>query len=807
MERLVAAVTTTSTAAGTAVPAAGTGAGDDPTPSRRASRRRQEQHRVGLARLPLVMSAGLAVAVAGWGFSRVLGPEAAVLPVLLGAFGPALLLAVLCAARPRRTPAPPSLTLPLSLLVLGVGGPVLVSATTAGPGALESLRSFGGTWRTLLLSTLPASADSAAVLAVLVVVWVAGALAAEAALRSRVVALGLVPSVVVLAVAVALGLPAAGNGLVLAAVLAGVAAAHLALSRVVPEPGSRTPPAPPPPDRVSAALRLGTVLLVGTLAAGAGLLAGPRLPFVADRPPFDPRSLVEAAQDTSSGLTPLSRVTQWLASPPSPLFAVEGDLAPQDHLRQVSLGSYDGTTWASDEGYVVAGTQLPEPDPGLPTRELSVRVAVGALPGPWLPAPARATRTQGVVAKVAPGTGDLVTAGQPLAGAVYEVTSAVPDVDQAGLVGAGTGSGAELEPLRDLPDGLPESVAETARTATAAGGTPIERMLLLERWMRENLTYDPAALPGHSYGVLERFVEPGSAGTMEQFAAAYAVMARDLGLASRVTVAFTPGTAAADPVRSAPVEGQVPVQQAGEPGSDTPGVDDGVLRDPGSLLAGDAVTVTTRDALAYPEVWLDGAGWVPFFPVPLPGAAAEQEVLSGVGAPPDRVDLQDVTAGAQDGADAAEPELEQSLPERGLPGQLLLGAAAAAGALAAWLAVVAVWTALARRRRRTAGGAPEQLLGAWQHVLAALEVAGVSRVRTLTSEQVVDRGRLVVEPGSVPALTSVAGAARRTLFSTHPVTPDDVTAAWADADAVTRSARRGRGRLARLLDLAVPPRR
>ncbi|HZI98721.1 MAG TPA: transglutaminaseTgpA domain-containing protein, partial [Actinomycetales bacterium] len=447
-----------------------------PTLTRRQAQRGQAaaENVTARARLPLVGTAALAVAVAGWGFARVLGAEASLLPVALGAAGPAVLLAVACAVRPGRGTAPASVTLPLSLLVLGVGGPLVASAVAPGPGPVEALRAFGGTWRTLLLSTLPAVADSAAVLAVLVVIWVAGALAAEAALRSPLVVLSLVPAVVVLAVAVALGLPAAGSPLPLAAALAGVGAAHLALSRVVPAPGTGVPAVPRPPDPVSTALRATTVLLVGSVAAAVGVVAGPRLPFAGERPPFDPRVLVELERDTTSGVSPLSRVSQWLAAPPSPLFAVSPGLAPTEHLRQVSLDTYDGSAWATSETYVVAGTRLPPSGTDAPTRSLSTRVGLGALPGPWLPAPARATSVEGVVVKVAPETGDLVTAGEPLPGSVYDVTSAVPDIDPAVLVAAGAGSDPRLDRLRELPAGLPAPIGETAETATGAGTTPVE---------------------------------------------------------------------------------------------------------------------------------------------------------------------------------------------------------------------------------------------------------------------------------------------------------------------------------------------
>ena len=194
--------------------------------------------------------------------------------------------------------------------------------------------------------------------------------------------------------------------------------------------------------------------------------------------------------------------------------------------------------------------------------------------------------------------------------------------------------------------------------------------------------------------------------------------------------------------------------------------------------------------------------------MPLPGTSPqEQELLGGVGAPPDRVELQDVTSPSPADDPDADAELTETPDERGLVSQVALGLGAAAAALAGWLVVVALWRLLALRRRRSVGSARERVLGAWQHGLAALESAGVGRVRTLTSEQVVARGRLVLEPETMPALAGLAGAARRSLFSPHPVESDDATTAWEQAEAVAASARRSRGRVSALLDLAVPPRR
>ncbi|HEX5534614.1 MAG TPA: transglutaminaseTgpA domain-containing protein [Actinomycetales bacterium] len=763
-------------------------------------------------RLPLVLTTALAVAVAAWGFSRVIEPGDALLPVLVGAFGPALVISVavlLTAVLRRPKPPPLGVTLPLSLL-LGIGlGPVLGSGLAQGPGPVDSLRAFGDTWRTLLTTTLPAVADSPTVTAILLLVWVATAFAVEAALRARATALALAPTVLVLAVVVGYGLPAGGMApLLLSGAVAAVAAIHVGLARSVPAPGRDRADLPPSPDRLSALTRAGAVLVVALVAATVGMTAAPRMPFIGARPPFDPRVLVEPPQDTSLGLSALSRVSQWLAEPAHPLFAVDGDLDPStDRLRLVSLDRYDGRAWTDSQEYVVAGTRLPA-GPDAPhaaaDRTLELNVALGALPGNWLPAPDRARAVRGVTVKVAPESGDLVTAGQPVAGARYAVTSEVHRADPRALVSAGGGAEPWLDPMRVLPDGRPDVFAKAAQEATAAGTTPIQQLLLLERWMQENLEYDPAALPGHSSGLLERFVDQSngkSGGTMEQFAAAYAVMARELGFASRVTVGFTPGTAADDPERMASVDTGIKRPEVQAPS-------DPRLADPGSVLGEGARVVTTRDAMAWPEVWLDGAGWVAFYPVPLPGAAQEQDVISGVGAPPDRVELEDVTpSGSHAQPDTEQPELEETPEQPGVAQQVLLGLATATGALALWLGVVALWRKLARRRSRTRGTPRERVLRAWRQVLGDLDGAGLERVRTLTGEQVVAAGRPLVAEKDGDRLASLAEASRRALFSGRDVSDAEAEKAWDDADAVTRGAARRRGLAGRALELLVPPRR
>ena len=655
-------------------------------------------------RLPLLLTAVAGTGVAGWGFARVLEPSATLGPVLLGTLGPALVLAVaaLAARAVGRSTPPATVTVPLSLLLAGAAGPLVADRLAAAAGPVtgyDALRAFGGTWRTLLTSTLPAAADAPAVLALLLLVWVASLLAGEAALRSRFALLPSVPAVLVLGLAVAFGLPAGGHALLLSALLVVVAAVHVALARALPAPGERGAVTPPAPDTLSALYRVAAVVVVAALAAAAGAVLGPRLPWADRQAPFDPRQYVEPPQDSSAGQSPLSRVSSWLAGPVRPLFAVDGDLEPTDTLRWVSLDGYDGTAWTTDEAYVVAGPRLPdgpEGDQGVTTRDVSTRVAVGTLPGPWLPAPDRATAVRDLTVKVAPASGDLVGTAVGTAGSVYAVDSTLRDLDDEWVKVAGAGDDPALDGLRTVPEDLPENLGATADEAVAGATSDIQRLLLLEQWMRKNLTYDPAALPGHSAKTLGDFVAPEQAGTMEQFAAAYAVMARHLGYASRVTVGFTPGTAADDPARVAPVDGAVAVDS-------TPLTTDPDLAEPTRLLGGAGVEVTTRDVLVYPEVWLGDLGWRPFYPVPVPGASTDQEIVQGLGAQPDDIDLTDVTpqpgAATEDPDDP--PELAESDAPLGLWEGVGIAGATLVGALLLWVLGVLVVTTLRRRRRRT----------------------------------------------------------------------------------------------------------
>ena len=107
-------------------------------------------------------------------------------------------------------------------------------------------------------------------------------------------------------------------------------------------------------------------------------------------------------------------------------------------------------------------------------------------------------------------------------------------------------------------------------------GTDYDRAVRIEEAVRGGRTLSPAAPAGSSYARLAAFLAPGGAGTSEQFASAFAVLARAAGLPTRVVVGFLP-----------------------------------VDRDEQGYWE-----VRGRDAVASPEVYFAELGWVPFDPRP-----------------------------------------------------------------------------------------------------------------------------------------------------------------------------------------------
>ncbi|MDP3984154.1 MAG: DUF3488 and transglutaminase-like domain-containing protein [Acidimicrobiia bacterium] len=203
--------------------------------------------------------------------------------------------------------------------------------------------------------------------------------------------------------------------------------------------------------------------------------------------------------------------------------------------------------------------------------------------------------------------------GRTIEGLTYRITSDIPQPDLSVLASAGgrlspifqgaaaageiaiapSTTQAPLPPerVRDdytrLPDDLPSAIEDLAEAVTDRASTNFERALLLEAFFRSSglFVYDASASTGHSTLDLASWLtEPESrnyrTGYCEQFASAMAVMARVVGIPSRIVMGFAPG--------------------------------EQVTQEDGSEL----VLVRARNAHAWVELYFGGQGWVRFDPTP-----------------------------------------------------------------------------------------------------------------------------------------------------------------------------------------------
>ncbi|RCG29416.1 hypothetical protein DQ384_20415 [Sphaerisporangium album] len=678
----------------------------------------------------LVVVAAMA-AVAGMGFLRVFEPRA-----LAPVAGVAAVAPVLLAALTRRLPLRSALAAQLVVWVLTVSATLFHTTAVAGflpsPATAAAVaEALLNSWRALLTTILPAPAEPALLVVAHLLVWLAGAAGAELALRSRTRSrvLPALPAVVVFAVAVAVGVNGPGSVMPVAGVLLGLVAA---LAVVRGERGLLRSLAAVP---VAAALGL------------AGVLVAPSLPLA--REVYDPRTLVDEPPVTRfGGVSPLDRVSAWLQVPTTPMFTMRA--SHPENWRLAVLDRYDGVRWTSSSQYRMTGGPVP---PGPYRGEyvtVEQAVTLEGLPGGWLPAADRPVSVSGIRVAV-DESGTLLSAPGGAPGRTYQVTSYVP-VPSAERRRDATPAGAPpaLPPKVGVFRSLAERVTRNARS-------PYQQASLLEHYLRTRQKYDVTSPPGHSLAVLEYFLRTTHRGTSEQFAASFALLARTLGLPSRVVVGFRPGT----------------------PGSDG------------------AYHVASGDVLAWPEIEFRDLGWTAFDPTPERGGArAGQDVVSTEVKERERLAEQLQSAPTNAPTSAPSPSPKPRTREDARPSWAswqVAGAGAVAAVLLYCLAVVVV--PVLRRRRRRRGDPVERVRGAWRQVREDLGLAGEA---ALTASEVAARGLARVGPEISPHIGALVELVNRAEFAGRDVGPGTPEESWRHADAVRALVRRGTPPLRRL---------
>lgn len=213
-------------------------------------------------------------------------------------------------------------------------------------------------------------------------------------------------------------------------------------------------------------------------------------------------------------------------------------------------------------------------EPGVVTTSVEVgALSTEYLPMPWFPLAAEVDATRW---RYDPKTRAVVAIDTARTSATrnldYAVSSArLPAAEvllpALGSAGDPRDGGVTLQ----LPDAVSPQVLGLAQAVAARGVTAGEKALALAEYLRSGaFTYSTTAASGTTLGTLDDFLLGGRVGYCEQFAGSLAVMARAVGIPSRVVVGFLPGR-----------------------------------------RVGEEWQVTARNMHAWTELHFDGVGWVP----------------------------------------------------------------------------------------------------------------------------------------------------------------------------------------------------
>ena len=360
------------------------------------------------------------------------------------------------------------------------------------------------------------------------------------------------------------------------------------------------------------------------------------------------------------------------------------------YLRMTSLPAFDETGFHLNPIDLMTGS-LPAPEgaPGGLAR-FTIEVAVDDFNAEWLPLPyAPAAFTADGDWRYDPVSLSVLSAGPQQKRATNGLTYSATVVDvtptRAELSRAIAGRPRDTFTAA-LPADFPTEIIEIARRITSAAKTDGEKAILLQDWLRSSVfSYSTEPAPGSGYEALTQFLLVDRSGYCEQFASSMAVMARALGIPSRVAIGFLPGR-----------------------------------------QVGGHYEVNIRDMHAWPELFFAGLGWVSFEPTP--SVATPPTYTGAANASPSPSPSASPTPSRSTASD--EPSAEASTPADDEPTVSTDADLSWLGWLGAGvgLLVVALLPSLVRRGRRArrlAAAAPrEAVSGAWDELRDSVWDAG-----------------------------------------------------------------------------------
>ncbi|TDV40065.1 transglutaminase domain-containing protein [Actinophytocola oryzae] len=612
----------------------------------------------------------LASAGPGLFFAPVFGLGPLVLPLALVA-ATGLVVVEACRRWQALVPWRAVLVLVVGLLALVLA--LLFPTTVGGLPTGETVRALAAgltdSWQLTLQSTWPARADPELLLFVPLAALASVVLGVELLGRSRWPLVALLPGLALLGLSQAYVALTGLTAMLAAFGFAVVAAVLLTATSVETVPRGTGRP-------VVAALVMVPTLVLG----GAGVLLGSAV-GPADRQVFSLRDTRFAPLPPDRVASPLDELPDRVRNPDQEVFTYSTN-APVDRWRLVVLDRFDGTNWTPSVQPRRLGTELPPAASVtvLPV-EQSAHVEYADPERPWLPSQALPASVTGLAPLVDETSGTLLLSGG--AGPVsYDLSWWEPDVaaDVLGRAAVDSTARTGFGDLGNVPDGIVTLARDAVRDTRPA----FQTALVLERFLRENYSLATGDdLPsGNGWPQLSAFLTDTRRGTTAQFAAAYVVLARIIGLPARIAVGYRASGAGRD------------------------------------------VVVHNRDVLAWPEVAVEGVGWVPLDPAGVP---------SGKGGKGDG--LAEVTARARDNLPEPDEVRDPELPEDssadadtdsggGFSFPFVPVSVAVAALLVAWL-LGAPLARVVRGRVRRRGPGARAVAGAWAEARDRLRAHGV----------------------------------------------------------------------------------
>lgn len=346
----------------------------------------------------------------------------------------------------------------------------------------------------------------------------------------------------------------------------------------------RSTPAPRSPGASAMAAGIGAAAVV------VALVVTPLLP-----PPVDRLGLAGAGG--ASGIDPTLSLGEDLRRPnPVEVLRVHTSDSTPPYLRAVTLSTFSGDVWQPDEadsipldgagfGPVVASTDIAR-------EEDTTHVEIAQLNSPYLPIPFPATAVEGLTGRwnAVPENRTVIGIGSDSSGQDYDVSTVAPRPTLPQIRSASSRGSDVPAAYSDIPADTPTLITDLAREVTAGSATDYDAAAALQTWFRSSeFSYSLDApveqgFDGDGLDALAQFLIARE-GYCVHYASAFAVMARSLGMPTRIVIGYLPGRGTSDSVE------------------------------------GEMVYSVTSDLLhSWPEVFFDGIGWVAFEPTNSLGA-------------------------------------------------------------------------------------------------------------------------------------------------------------------------------------------